>query len=68
MPMQSLLSGAWRCLARVFPACSAAGCDRTLKAAVMEAYARGYRRSGFDEETALILLQRQQELLDMPLR
>ncbi|CAM9506071.1 unnamed protein product [Laminaria digitata] len=45
-----------------------AGCDRTLKAAAMDAYARGYRRAGFDEETALVLLQRQRELLDMPLR
>eukprot|EP00904_Undaria_pinnatifida_P008814 jgi/Undpi1/5062/HiC_scaffold_19.g08414.m1 len=47
---------------------SVAGCDRTLKAATMEAYARGYRRAGFDEEAALALLQRQRQLLDMPPR
>lgn len=66
MQSKSLLGGV---ASRVFlPAVCLAGCDRTLKAAVMEACARGYRRAGFNEETASILLQRQRELLDMPLR
>eukprot|EP00752_Nemacystus_decipiens_P010915 g9700.t2 len=42
-----------------------AGCDRTLKAAAMEAYARGYRRAGIDEEHAEALLQRQRQSLEV---
>lgn len=41
------------------------GCDRTLKAAAMAAYAKGYRRAGIDEEHAGALLQRQRELLEV---
>lgn len=41
------------------------GCHRTLKAAAMEAYARGYRRAGLDEDTAASLLRGQEERLDV---
>eukprot|EP00903_Cladosiphon_okamuranus_P010476 g9912.t1 len=42
-----------------------AGCDRTLKLAAMEAYARGYRRAGIEEDHAEALLQRQRQLLEV---
>ncbi|CAM9622849.1 unnamed protein product [Hapterophycus canaliculatus] len=41
-----------------------AGCDRTLKAAAMDAYARGYRRAGKTEKETRALLKRQQQLLE----
>ncbi|CBN74901.1 conserved unknown protein [Ectocarpus siliculosus] len=41
-----------------------AGCDRTLKAAAVEAYTRGYRRAGISDDAAAALLQRQRQLLD----